>query len=119
MSYLYVFLIGGGICLIGQILIIRTQMTSARILVLFLLIGVLLQAVGVYEPIAEFAKSGISVPIIGFGAALAKGAIEAVAKDGILGIFLGGLTATATGLAAAVGFAYLFGILFRAKSKRS
>lgn len=118
LTYLYVFLIGGFICFLGQILIIRTNMTSARILVLFLLIGVLLQAVGLYEPIENFARSGISVPIIGFGASLARGAIEAVAKDGFIGIFMGGVTATAAGIAAAVGFAYLFGMLFKAKSKK-
>ena len=118
LTYLYVFLIGGMICLLGQILIIRTQMTTARILVLFLLIGVLMQAVGIYEPVYNFAKSGISVPIVGFGAALSKGVIEAVAKDGFIGIFLGGLTATAAGIAAAVGFAYLFALIFRARSKK-
>ena len=117
LQYLIVFVVGGFICLIAQILIIRTRMTSARILVLFELIGVFLQAINIFEPIKEFAKSGITVPIIGFGASLAKGGIEGIKKFGILGIFNGGLTATAAGIAAAVGFAYLFALIFRARTK--
>lgn len=119
LTYLIVFAVGGTICLLAQILIIRTRMTSARILVLFELIGVLLQAVMLFEPIKEFAKAGITVPIIGFGANLAKGAMDAVKQFGILGIFNGGLTATAAGIAAAVGFGYLFALLFKAHSKKS
>lgn len=119
LQYLIVFAVGGTICLIGQILIIRTRMTSARILVLFELIGVLLQAVGIFEPIKEFAKSGITVPIIGFGASLARGAMEGVKKYGLLGVFNGGLTATAAGIAAAVGFGYIFALIFRSRSKKS
>ena len=119
LQYLIVFVIGGTICLLAQILIIRTRMTSARILVLFELIGVFLQAVMLFEPIKNFAKSGITVPIIGFGASLARGAMEAVKEDGILGIFTGGLTATAAGIAAAVGFGYIFALIFRARSKKS
>ncbi len=119
LQYLIVFTVGGTICLLAQILIIRTRMTSARILVLFELIGVFLQAVMLFEPIKEFAKSGITVPIIGFGASLARGAMEAVKQDGILGIFTGGLTATAAGIAAAVGFGYIFALIFRARSKKS
>lgn len=119
LKYLIVFVVGGFICLLAQILIIRTRMTSARILVLFELIGVFLQAVTLFEPIKNFANAGITVPIIGFGASLARGAMEAVKKDGILGIFTGGLGATAGGIAAAVGFGYLFALIFRAKSKKS
>lgn len=118
-TYLIVFAVGGTICLLAQILIIRTRMTSARILVLFELIGVFLQAVMLFEPIKEFAKAGITVPIIGFGANLAKGAMDAVKQFGVLGIFNGGLTATAAGIAAAVGFGYLFALLFKAHSKKS
>lgn len=119
LKYLIVFAVGGFVCLIAQILIIRTRMTSARILVLFELIGVFLQAVTLFEPIKNFANAGITVPIVGFGASLARGAIEAVKKEGILGIFTGGLTATAGGIAAAVGFGYLFALIFRSKSKKS
>ena len=119
LTYLIVFAVGGLICVLAQILIIRTRMTSARILVLFELIGVFLQAINVFEPIKAFAKSGVTIPIVGFGASLAKGAMEAVAKDGILGIFTGGLTATAGGIAAAVGFAYFFALIFKSHSKKS
>ena len=119
LDYLIVFGIGGLICLIGQILIIRTKITSARILVLFELIGVFLGAVGLFEPIAEFAKAGITVPIIGFGASLAKGAIDGAKTEGILGVIKGGLSATAAGVAAAVTFAFVFALIFKARSKKS
>lgn len=118
LTYLYVFLIGGFVCFIGQILIIKTKITSSRILVTFLVLGVFLQAIGVYEPISEFAKAGINVPIIGFGASLAKGVIGAVKSKGFLGIFSGGLEATAAGVAAAVGFAFLFALIFRPHTKK-
>lgn len=117
-EYLIVFFTGGLICLIGQILIIKTKITSARILVLFVVIGVALEALTLFDPISEFCKAGINVPIIGFGASLAKGAIRAVQANGILGLFTGGLTATAGGIAAAVGFAFLFGIIFKARTKK-
>ena len=117
LTYLWVFLIGGVICMFGQILIITTKITSSRILVLFVLIGVVLQAFGIFDPIASFAKAGITVPIIGFGAALAKGAIGAVQATGLIGAFTGGLQATAGGIAAAVGFAFLFGLIFKARTK--
>lgn len=94
-------------------------MTSARILVLFELIGVFLQAIMIFDPIKEFAKAGITVPIIGFGASLAKGAMDAVKEFGFLGIFKGGLAATAAGIAAAVGFAYIFALLFKSHSKKT
>lgn len=119
LKYLIVFCVGGFICLLAQILIIRTRMTSARILVLFELIGVFLQAVMIFEPIKQFANSGITVPIIGFGASLARGAMEGVKKYGILGIFNGGLTMTAAGIAAAVAFAYFFALIFKSHSKKT
>ena len=116
--YLIVFGIGGLVCLIGQILVIKTKMTTARILVTFVVLGVILEGIGIFEPISEFCKAGINVPIIGFGASLAKGAIAAVESTGILGIFTGGLTATAGGIAAAIFFAFIFGIIFKAKTKK-
>lgn len=117
-EYLLVFISGGIICMIGQILIITTKITTARILVLFELIGVILASLGLYEPISALFKAGINVPIIGFGASLAKGAINAVKAQGILGVFSGGLTAAAGGIAAAIGFGFLFGMLFKAKTKK-
>lgn len=118
LTYLYVFLVGGFVCLLGQILIIKTKITSARILVIFLLLGVVLQAVGIYEPISEFAKAGINVPIIGFGASLVKGVVGAVSAKGFLGIFSGGLEAVSSGIAAAVGFAFLFALIFKPHTKK-
>lgn len=117
-EYLIVFGIGGLICMIGQILVITTKITTARILVLFEMIGVFLAGIGVFEPISAFAKAGINVPIIGFGASLAKGAINAVKAQGILGIFTGGLASVAGGIAAAVGFGFLFGSIFKARTKK-
>lgn len=117
MTYLWAFLIGGLVCAIGQLLIITTKITSSRILVTFVLIGVVLQAIGIFDPISDFAGAGINVPIIGFGASLAKGAIGAVKSSGILGVFTGGLTATAGGIAAAVGFAFLWGLIFKSHTK--
>ena len=116
-EYLIVFGVGGLICMLGQILVITTKITTARILVLFELIGVFLAAVGLYEPISNFAKAGINVPIIGFGASLAKGAINGVKAQGLLGVFTGGLASVAGGLAAAIGFCFLFGSLFKARTK--
>ncbi|MBE7073744.1 MAG: SpoVA/SpoVAEb family sporulation membrane protein [Clostridiales bacterium] len=117
MYYLWVFLIGGFICMLGQMLIIYTNITSARILVTFVLIGVILQAFGIFDPISQFAKAGINVPIIGFGASLAKGAIGAVQAKGVIGAFTGGLEATAGGIAAAVVFAFIFALIFKSKTK--
>lgn len=117
MQFLWAFLIGGAICMLGQVLIITTKITSARILVTFVLIGVVLQAFELFEPISEFAKAGVNVPIVGFGASLAKGAMGAVKSTGLLGAFTGGLQATAGGIAAAVGFAFLFSLIFSSKTK--
>ena len=118
MYYLWVFLIGGLICMLGQVLIIKTNITSARILVTFVMIGVALEAFGLFDYISEFARAGINVPIIGFGASLAKGAIAGAQSKGIIGAFTGGLEATAGGIAAAVGFAFLFGLIFKARTKK-
>lgn len=119
LTYLYVFLVGGFICMLGQILVIKTTMTTARILVTFVFLGVILQATTAYQYIYNFAKAGISVPIVGFGASLARGAIEAVERKGVVGMFTGGLEATAGGIAAAVFFAFIFALIFKAKTKKS
>lgn len=118
MYYLWVFLIGGFVCMLGQVLIIKTNITSARILVTFVLVGVVLEAFGLFDYISEFARAGINVPIVGFGASLAKGAIGAVRAKGLIGAFTGGLEATAGGIAAAVVFAFIFGLIFKAKTKK-
>ena len=117
MDYLKAFLVGGGFCLIGQILIDKTKLTPARILVSYVIIGVILGAAGIYKPLLEFAGAGASVPLTGFGNTLAKGVREAVSKDGFLGIFTGGLKASAGGITAAIFFGLLTSFLFKAKDK--
>ena len=118
MSYLNVFLCGGILCAIGQILIDRTKLTPARILTGYVVTGVILSAFGVYEHLVEWAGAGATVPLTGFGHLLAKGVKEAVAEEGFLGIFTGGLGATAGGIAAAVVFALLAALIFRPGDKR-
>ncbi|MBQ3103626.1 MAG: stage V sporulation protein AE [Oscillospiraceae bacterium] len=118
MEYLNAFLCGGALCLIGQILLDRTKLTPARILTGYVVTGVILGALGIYEPIAEWGGAGATVPLTGFGYNLAKGVKEAVAQSGWLGVFTGGFTAGAGGIAAAVLFALLFSLLFKAGDKR-
>lgn len=117
MSYLTAFLTGGIICVIGQLLIDKTKLTSARILVLFVTLGVILTGIGLYEPIVEFGGAGATVPLTGFGYSLAKGVMKDVDNFGILGIFTGGIKATAAGIAAAVFFSLIASLIFRAKAK--
>ena len=117
MEYLKAFLIGGALCLIGQLLIDKTGLTPARILVCHVVAGVILGGVGLYGPFAEFAGAGASVPLTGFGNLLAKGVKEAVDEQGFLGIFTGGLKATAGGITAAIAAGLLASLLFRAKDK--
>lgn len=117
MNYLISFVVGGLICALAQILVVRTSITTSRILVLFLSLGVILQAFGVYPYFKDFAKAGATVPIIGFGATLAKGAIEGAKKSGLLGVLQGGLTATAGGIAVAIVSAFLVGLIFNSKTK--
>ena len=117
MDYLKAFLVGGCLCLIGQILIDKTTLTPARILVSYVVVGVVLGALGLYQPIIDFAGAGASVPLTGFGATLAKGGKEAVDKDGFLGILTGGLTASAGGICAAIVFGLLASLLFKPKDK--
>ena len=119
LNYLQVFLVGGLICFIAQILIIKTNMTSSRILVLFLLIGIALEGLDLYDPLVEFGKAGATVPIMGFGRTLAKGVIQQVTSSGISGIFAGGLAATATGIGAAVFFSFIFALIFNSHTKKS
>ncbi len=117
MQYLWAFLIGGAICTVGQLLLSFTRLTSARILVLFVVAGVVLGGLGIYQPLVDFAGAGASVPLLGFGNALAKGAIEGAKEHGILGAFSGGLNATAAGISAAVLFGWLAALIFRPKTK--
>jgi len=117
MQYIYAFLIGGAICIIGQILIDKTKLTPARILVLFVVLGCILSAIGLYEKLVDFAGAGATVPLPGFGHALARGVIKEVDESGFLGIFTGGLKATAAGIAAAVVFSFLAAIFFNPREK--
>lgn len=117
MDYLKAFLVGGLLCLIGQILIDKTKLTPARILVSYVVIGVLLGALGVYEPLVKFAGAGATVPLTGFGYNIAKGVKEAVQEDGFLGILTGGLKATAGGITAAIMAGLIASLLFKAKDK--
>lgn len=117
MQYLWAFLVGGALCAIAQILIDKTKLTPARILVLYVTLGVALSAFGIYEPFAEFAGAGATVPLTGFGHILAKGVKDAVAEKGFLGIFTGGLTGSAGGICAAVVFGYVTALICNPKSK--
>ena len=117
MNYIYAFIIGGLICTIGQILIDKTKMTPARIVVLFVVLGVCLTGIGVYEPLVKFAGAGATVPIMGFGYSLAKGVEAAVNKMGFLGVFSGGLTVTAAGITAAIVTGVVLSLIFKSKMK--
>ncbi len=117
MEYFNAFWVGGLLCAIGQILIDKTKLTPARILVAYVCVGAVLTAIGLYEPIVEYAGTGATVPISGFGYSLAKGVMEAVDKDGLIGIFTGGITATAAGITAAVTFGLIFAVLGKPKEK--
>ena len=117
MDYIKAFFVGGLLCLIGQILIDKTKLTPARILVSYVVIGVFLGAIGVYKPIVEFAGAGATVPLTGFGYSLSKGVKEAIQQDGFLGIFTGGLKATAGGITVAVFAGLLASLIFKPKDK--
>ncbi len=117
MDYLKAFIIGGLFCLIGQILIDKTRLTPARILVSYVVSGVILGAIGVYEPLVKFAGAGASVPLTGFGYLLSKGVKEAVTNHGFLGVITGGLKATAGGIAAAIVSGLIMSLIFKAKDK--
>lgn len=117
LPYLWAFLVGGGLCAVAQILIDRTKLTPARILVLYVVVGVFLGAIGVYRPLAEFAGAGATVPLTGFGYLISVGVREAVDRQGLLGALTGGLTAAAGGIAAALIFGYLVCLFFKGKPK--
>lgn len=117
MDFLKAFLVGGTLCVIGQLLIDKTKLTPARILVCYVVFGVILGAIGIYEPLVNFAGAGASIPLTGFGNTLAKGVREAVNESGWIGIFTGGLKATAGGITAAIVAGLLAGLIFKAKDK--
>ena len=116
-DYLKAFLVGGLFCAVGQLLLDRTKLTPARILTSYVVAGVVLGALGVYQPLIDWAGAGATVPLTGFGAALARGVKQAVAEHGALGAFTGGLTAAAGGVAAAIFFGFLVALLFRPGDK--
>ena len=118
MQLLRCFVVGGLICIIGQILIDKTKLTSARILVIFVTTGVILGAIGIYQYVIDFAGCGATVPLLGFGANLAKGAITEAQNSGLLGAFIGGVKASASGIAAAVFFGYLASLIAKPKIKK-
>ena len=117
MEFIKAFIFGGLLCAIGQILVDKTKLTPARILVGYVVAGVILGAVGLYKPFAEFAGAGATVPLTGFGYTLFKGVKEAVDTDGFIGILIGGLKATAGGISAAIVFGLLASLLFKPKDK--
>lgn len=116
MIFVKAFIVGGLICVIGQILIDKTKLTPARILVSYVVAGVILQVFGLYQKLIDFCGAGSTVPLSGFGCVLAKGVKKAVEEDGFLGIFTGGLTAGAAGIAAAIIFGLIAAIIFKPKS---
>mgnify|MGYP000191216506 FL=1 len=118
MQLLRCFIVGGVICIIGQILIDKTKLTPARILVVFVTTGVILGGLGIYKYIIDFAGCGATVPLTGFGANLAKGTLEAVKENGLLGAFIGGVKASAGGIAAAVFFGYIASLIAKPKMKK-
>ncbi len=117
LEYLKAFVVGGLFCVVGQLLIDLTKLTPARILVSYVVAGVFLGAVGLYQPLIDFAGGGATVPLTGFGSLLAKGVKEAVDKEGLIGAFTGGLTSAAAGITAAVFFGLIAGLCFKSGSK--
>ena len=117
MEYINAFWVGGAICAACQVFIDKTRLTPARILVSLVVIGVFLQAIGIYQPVVDYAGAGATVPLLGFWYSLARGAAKAVAEKGLLGVFTGGVTGAAGGIAAAIVFGCLFALLAKPKSK--
>ncbi|MDF2840050.1 MAG: hypothetical protein K0Q99_822 [Clostridia bacterium] len=118
MEYINAFIVGGLICVIGQILMDKTKMTPARVLVLFVTLGAVLQGMGIYQKLVDIGGAGATVPLPGFGYALAKGAIKGVKESGLIGAFTGGITGTAGGITGAIVFGYLMSVLFNPRSKK-
>lgn len=118
MEYLKAFLVGGILCIIGQILIDKTMLTPARILTTYVVTGVILGGIGIYQPLVDWAGSGATVPLTGFGYTLAKGVKEAIAEKGLLGALTGGMTSTAAGITAAIFFGVLVASIFKSRPKR-
>ncbi len=118
LTYLKVFAVGGAICAVCQLIIDKTKLTSSRILVGLVTMGVLLSALGIYGPFAEFAKAGATVPLLGFGHSLFQGVLEGIRERGLLGVLTGGVTATAGGIAAAVFFGYINALIFDSGTKK-
>ena len=116
-SFVKAFLVGGALCAIGEVLVMKTKLTPARILVGYVVAGVILSALGLYQPLADWAGAGACVPLTGFGHNLAKGIRQAVAEDGLLGAFTGGFTAASAGLCAAVFFGLMVSLIFKPKDK--
>ena len=117
LPYLKCFAVGGALCALGQILIDKTKLTPARILTLYVVAGVILGALGLYQPLIDWAGAGASIPLTGFGNTLAKGVKDAVKEDGLLGVITGGVKAAAGGITAAVVFGYLAALIFKPKDK--
>ena len=117
MEFLKAFICGGLLCAIAQVLIDKTKLTPAKILVCYVVVGVILGGLGIYEPIREWGGAGATIPLTGFGNGMAKGVREAIQKDGFLGIFTGGFTAAAGGVTAAVVFGYLVSLCFSSRDK--
>lgn len=118
MNYLNAFIVGGTICVIGQLLMDMTKLTPARVLVTFVTLGAILHGLGLYQPIVDFGGAGATTPLTGFGYALAKGAIKGVKEAGVIGAFTGGLSAASGGIAGAIFFGYIMALLFNPRSKK-
>lgn len=118
MNYVWAFVVGGIICVVGQLLVDYTKLTPARILVLFVSLGAVLTLLGVYEPLVKFAGAGATVPLTGFGYTLATGAMDEIDKSGAIGILTGGIAKASGGIAAAVIFGYIFAVIFKPKAKK-
>lgn len=118
LMYLKAFLVGGALCALGEVIILKTKLTPARILVCYITAGVILSALGLYTPLVRFAGAGATVPLTGFGHTLAQGAINAVQEQGLIGAFTGGLAAAAGGIAAAIFFGFLAALCFKPKPKQ-